>query len=618
MSPALHTIKSLEHKPTRWISRLIAMLTPAVLVLVLFAGGCSKEKIVAKVGKKNVTAKEFRDEMLARFMNIETASQRSLEERETILKNITDRKMKLQDAYRIGLDKDSTVKKAAEDKREQAAMQELYKVEIMDKIIPEQEIKTVYNNMGEEIRASHILIKTSANGPEEELKAAKVKADSVYNLLKGGASFEDLARTLSDDPSSGQNGGDLGYFAWGRMVDEFQEAAWAMKKGELSQPVKSAFGYHIIKLVDRRAYADRRSFEEEEDNIRGLLRRKYNDKLMKAADDYIKQMKDDNKLTYDYANIQKILDKTNDPTVPRNNSFFSNFTEAERQWVVASMKKDTIKVKDLDAELAKTRAMPQWRDQQSIVTFVDRMVIPKMLTELSKKKGLYKSKAAKEAYRSELEARMTALVEQKQVQEKINVADSTLQSYYDGHQSEFWTDSTAEVQEIYINVTKEHDEAYAKKIAKRAKKGENFEKLMEQYSDHKGTKRPTTLTSKLRSELAVAAFKLKVGEVSDPIARSTRAFSIIKLQTLTPPRLKTFEEARPMVERQLRVQQTKTLRDAWQEDMKKRYPVTINQEELIAALPMKAAPTQPGAPGVQAPAMPNPREIPTNVGTPHQ
>ena len=94
------------------------------------------------------------------------------------------------------------------------------------------------------VRASHILVSTG-NNPE----ASKAKADSLYNLLVNGADFAALAIQNSEDPGSGARGGDLGWFGKGMMVKEFEDASFKGKVNEVQKPVKTNFGYHIIKVT---------------------------------------------------------------------------------------------------------------------------------------------------------------------------------------------------------------------------------------------------------------------------------------------------------------------------------------------------------------------------------
>lgn len=83
---------------------------------------------------------------------------------------------------------------------------------------------------------------------DSALSRARLKADSVYALALGGEDFEQLARRFSEDPGTRERGGDLGYFREGDMVTEFSRATFAMRPGQISPPIRTSFGYHIIKL----------------------------------------------------------------------------------------------------------------------------------------------------------------------------------------------------------------------------------------------------------------------------------------------------------------------------------------------------------------------------------
>jgi peptidyl-prolyl cis-trans isomerase C len=129
--------------------------------------------------------------------------------------------------------------------RSKLLMEEMLKQASQQAVTDEALHKTYDEALGqmkgeEEIKASHILVPT-----EDEAKAIEAE-------LKKGADFATLAKEKSKDPGSGKQGGDLGYFTKDQMVPEFSEAAFKLKKGEISAPVKSSFGWHIIKLEDKR------------------------------------------------------------------------------------------------------------------------------------------------------------------------------------------------------------------------------------------------------------------------------------------------------------------------------------------------------------------------------
>jgi peptidyl-prolyl cis-trans isomerase D len=127
-------------------------------------------------------------------------------------------------------------------------------------VLNEQDLKTYYEqnlqrlSSKEERRASHILITAAKDAPEAEKKAARAKAEELLKTVKAKpASFAEVARKNSQDPGSAVKGGDLDFFGRGAMVKPFEDAAFGLKKSEISELVESEFGYHIIQLTDIKA-----------------------------------------------------------------------------------------------------------------------------------------------------------------------------------------------------------------------------------------------------------------------------------------------------------------------------------------------------------------------------
>ena len=117
-----------------------------------------------------------------------------------------------------------------------------------------QQIERYYNDniqqfsTPEQVHAEHVLLKTA----DKDDAAVKKQAESILAQAKGGANFEDLAKKYSEDDSNKAKGGDLDYFGRGQMVKEFEDAAFAAKPGDIVGPVKTQYGYHIIKVLDHR------------------------------------------------------------------------------------------------------------------------------------------------------------------------------------------------------------------------------------------------------------------------------------------------------------------------------------------------------------------------------
>ncbi|MDR1773251.1 MAG: peptidylprolyl isomerase [Clostridioides sp.] len=148
--------------------------------------------------------------------------------------------------------------------------------------ITEDEMKEYYNShkdefKKDEVKASHILIKTidENNQPlsDAKKKEAKKKIDDILKKIKDGEDFAKLAKENSED-SSAASGGDLGFFSRGQMVQEFEDAAFNLKVGEVSDVVETQYGYHIIKVTDK--VNEEMSFDDSKDTIKQtLLEQKY-------------------------------------------------------------------------------------------------------------------------------------------------------------------------------------------------------------------------------------------------------------------------------------------------------------------------------------------------------
>jgi len=124
-------------------------------------------------------------------------------------------------------------------------------------VTPEQ-AKTYYESnieqfrQPEQVHARHILLRVDPNGPADADAAAKTRIEEIAHELKGGADFAALAKEKSDDRGSAVNGGDLGFFRRGQMVAPFDSVAFALAPGQTSDPIRTQFGYHIIRVEEKK------------------------------------------------------------------------------------------------------------------------------------------------------------------------------------------------------------------------------------------------------------------------------------------------------------------------------------------------------------------------------
>ncbi|MEN2989073.1 peptidylprolyl isomerase [Tistrella sp. BH-R2-4] len=196
---------------------------------------------------------------------------------DTLLDNVISSRLMVEAARKQGLESEDDVKQRIQRAADRV-LTEAYLTRLIDNAVTDEALKAAYDDFKtsftpeEEVRARHILVAT-----EDEAKAVKAELD------KGG-DFAKIAADKSTDPGAA-NGGDLGFFTADRMVKPFADAAFAMKPGEISDPVQSQFGWHVIKLEERRKQPVP-SFEDKKQELEVQLQRE-------AVDDALEALKAD-------------------------------------------------------------------------------------------------------------------------------------------------------------------------------------------------------------------------------------------------------------------------------------------------------------------------------------
>lgn len=236
---------------------------------------------LAKIGNKSLTD----DDMKRLLGSIPEGQKQTLnadpDMRSRMLDNMVVEELFVQEAEKTGVAKDKEFQTALDRARRQLLTQRFLQRSVQPKL-SDANVKQFFDRnkqrySSDEVKASHVLLKTEA------------EANEVYEKAKKGEDFEVLAKKHSKDPSAAQNMGDLGFFTRARMVPQFSEAAFAMKPGEISKPVKTLFGFHVIKVVEKREGKPVK-FEE----VKGQVR---DDLQSESVNELIAGLKKANKVT---------------------------------------------------------------------------------------------------------------------------------------------------------------------------------------------------------------------------------------------------------------------------------------------------------------------------------
>ena len=240
----------------RKVNFLKMFLLASFLMPTVFANAQSKldNQVLMTIGGKDITVKEFTDVYAKNNLKGDVIEKKSVDEYIDLFSTF---RMKVMEAEALQLDTNAKFQKELAGYRKQLAKPFMSSDDITDELIEE-----AYQRKLKDIRASHILIRCDKSAlPSDTLKAYNKAMDIRKKALAKGADFGDLAVRYSDDPSARDmqateqsparpgNRGDLGYFTVFDMVYPFETGAYNTKEGEISMPVRSDFGYHIIKVV---------------------------------------------------------------------------------------------------------------------------------------------------------------------------------------------------------------------------------------------------------------------------------------------------------------------------------------------------------------------------------
>jgi parvulin-like peptidyl-prolyl isomerase len=221
------------------------------------------DPVVLTVGNERVTKSQF-EQIIATFNEQQRSQLQAPEARRQLAEQIAELKMMAQEGRMRGLDQSPALRARVALQAEQALATAVYQDMVQQP--PDEAVLQRYyeehKQEWEEATGRHILIRMEGSRmparegqPELTDEQALAKTQELRAKIVAGGDFAEIAKAESDDRGSGENGGDLGPFAPGQMVEEFDAAAFSIPVGEVSQPIKTAYGYHLILVESRGAKA---------------------------------------------------------------------------------------------------------------------------------------------------------------------------------------------------------------------------------------------------------------------------------------------------------------------------------------------------------------------------
>lgn len=566
--------------------RELKFSTAAVLLIVtLFVGivsSCGSQKasddaIVAEVGGRKIKMREVTDYIASLSINYPTAGD-EYEARKRYLDRLVQDELLIIGGYARTLDADIGILEAVDAEKEKFLLDELYRVEVIDKVtVAESEVREIFNHWFDRAHFRHIVLRD------------KEKADSVMGALNSGADFGDLAERFSLDPSSRFRGGDPGReFSYNELPVDMAKLVFSLQPGQIAGPVKTDMGWHVIKHEQTRKL-ETRDFESVRPSIEANLRRR---KQQERRTEHLESVEKAANITFDPTTLafwreqlQTIIDtssmpKDRLPAVPsaalsqENQSrvmytFGADYKVALGEWCEAMEERNP-------------QERPDPMNEEQLRRFAFQLSLFDILHEHALNQRLDESEIYKERVQNFLESLIADRMRNSVLVRGISVTESDVRAYYEAHPDSFIQPAAYHCREI---LSFHQDEA--DRLAGQLRAGANFEQLARLHTRREGHKSNGGDLGWV-TPMAWPAYyeplsKLQPGEWIGPVAGGGQ-FALLQLIEVQPPGQLIYEEAATEIFERLQRQRRDSIYNTYLDSMRVAYPVSVREDVLKTGL----------------------------------
>ncbi len=554
------------------------ILVAAVVSLCAWAASCGKKSggVVATIGDYKMTADELTD--LNPSLNGAFADANAeFAARKEALESLVVNRLLVQAAYEKKIDQVEEVSRVVLANKDKFLLDALYKREILDKAeATDTEMKDFYNHLEFKLRASQIVVESEDT------------AKMIFEKTKAGENFDQLAYDYSIDPSAKRNRGDLGYFLWGAMVEEFQQAAFKMEAGELSPPVKSKFGWHVIKLIEKQKNDSRGTWEEVKESIRTQI---MNRKRQNLTTEYVETIRKKYPITVDHATCDYVVKKRENlyppqllESLPKNDFDDAQLDRNEKDLVLATWDGGQMTLLEYLTRIHQLpeQYKPSLNQYDSIGLTVFNVKMPEILSYEGNKAGLESDAGFQRKLKLFKEMAMADVMRHDSIKPAQQPDDVSARKYYDEHPEEFSNPARIRMYEIQLS-----DELLAAKLVKQIKSLPDFRAkaadLTERPAQRAASGELGFIDRNFAPELFDAAWDKAVGTIGGPVAFGGK-YSIYYVADKLQQELKDFLP----VKRDIMVKQAAEFKaqafDLWLTEARANTKITIDEVSLRGSI----------------------------------
>jgi len=564
----------------RRISGLIIIL---FLLSTLFWSCGNDPDVIAKVDRYPIKVQEFR-EMAKQMFGTTNLKKISYPDRMKIMDRLISERLEAAQARELGFDKDPEYLKNIRNRRERIIAQRLFRKMVVRKLATEELSRQFFDwsNHRVDLVAVFIAYKGSRGSKATRTKEEAYKfALEVKEKLKKASDPTEVALRYSDRPTVQQNKGIYNNFPLGNYNLEVDRGVFSANKGDVVGPFDTITGYMVAKIINKKKLPVSRPFEDEREGIESRVYQFY---FTKEGQKLYRKITNDLRKKYKAQvfkeNIDKFIENVKE-WAKKEDRKDSDFTEKERALILAKVEDKSITVGDFLNEF-------NGRFSQ----YYQRYTNPEILTKVIKGRIDFMAWVIEAKTRKiDKEPKMQLVIEKyavsllndlwdkKLVQEKVQVSDEEIQKYYEENQAEFVEPRKIRVWEIAVR-----DEQKAKEIAKRARRGEDFQRLAKKFTEKSEMRSKGGDLGYIKEKTKPNLMEQKVFEagpnkIIGPF-RFGPYYTILKTGDIIPAQQKSLEKVRKIVVSRVRREKENQLRKKMRSELKKKYMYRINDSLL--------------------------------------
>lgn len=545
-----------------------------VICLCGLGGGVASQpgpspRILARVGDLEVSAEAFRTSYIDYLLRTGLRDQPSL--RRSFLENMVATRLLVQETRAEGFE-DEPAYQFREEQLRRKLLVEVYAHRLLfDTLsVDDDEVRAMFVRAYTQQKVRHLYART------------REQADVLYARLQAGETFEALAREVFADPRLAETGGSLGYVGFDEMDAAFEDAAYALEVGEISEPVRTAYGYSIIQVEDRftNPMLTELDYAQKRANMRAFVLRR---KRLQARSEHVRRLTEALNMTFEETAVQGVLGQISGAGGVDGDEGHRHLLSETLVTFGAPSERQAWTVDDFRerARFTSEEQRTQVRTRQDLVDFIQGLVVRDVMMARAQARGLDATPAFRQAVQ---EATDEVVLERfrDNLAAEVTVPEDSIRRYFDTAPStEFVNPARVRVGEI-MAATKAEAEQVQQQLAHAP-----FEALARTHSLRPGARTSGGdlgfLTASQLGPLAEAVFEAAEGDVLGPLEVKGH-YMLLHVGARQPERPMTYAEARPHIADILRYHYTEARKKAAYAAVRARYDIDVDTQLLYSML----------------------------------